>query len=63
MEIIRLAGYVYEEKLAIANQYLIPQTIATRRNIRECPNPFFFGSKTTNEVRQSAALIHGITFL
>lgn len=28
MEIIRLAGYVYEEKLAIANQYLIPQTIA-----------------------------------
>lgn len=27
MEIIRLAGYVYEEKLAIANQYLIPQTI------------------------------------
>ncbi|CAK9100028.1 unnamed protein product [Durusdinium trenchii] len=30
MEIIRLAGYVYEEKLAIANQYLIPQTIATQ---------------------------------
>ena len=29
MEIIRLAGYVYEEKLAIANHYLIPQTIAT----------------------------------
>ncbi|CAK9113993.1 Lon protease homolog [Durusdinium trenchii] len=29
MEIIRLAGYVYEEKLAIANQYLIPQTIAS----------------------------------
>ena len=59
MEIIRLAGYVYEEKLAIANQYLIPQTIATRRNIRECQNLFFFlrGSKTTNEVRQSAALI------
>merc|ERR1719159_976181 len=28
MEVIRLAGYVYEEKLAIANQYLIPQTIA-----------------------------------
>ena len=30
MEIIRLAGYVYEEKLAIANQYLIPQTIDAR---------------------------------
>ena len=30
MEVIRLAGYVYEEKLAIANQYLIPQTIASR---------------------------------
>eukprot|EP00931_Biecheleriopsis_adriatica_P042948 TRINITY_DN2450_c0_g2_i1.p1 TRINITY_DN2450_c0_g2~~TRINITY_DN2450_c0_g2_i1.p1 ORF type:complete len:994 (-),score=206.88 TRINITY_DN2450_c0_g2_i1:37-3018(-) len=29
MEVIRIAGYVYEEKLAIANQYLIPQTIAT----------------------------------
>ncbi|OLQ06778.1 Lon protease-like, mitochondrial [Symbiodinium microadriaticum] len=29
MEVIKLAGYVYEEKLAIANQYLIPQTIAT----------------------------------
>lgn len=27
MEIIRIAGYVFEEKLAIANQYLIPQTI------------------------------------
>ncbi|CAK9074315.1 unnamed protein product [Durusdinium trenchii] len=26
MEIIRLAGYVYEEKLAIASKYLIPQT-------------------------------------
>lgn len=40
MEIIRLAGYVYEEKLAIANQYLIPQTIATWWAIfRNC---FFF---------------------
>jgi len=29
MEVIKLAGYVYEEKLAIANQYLIPQTITT----------------------------------
>jgi len=27
MELIRLAGYVFEEKLAIANQYLIPATI------------------------------------
>jgi len=27
MEVIRLAGYVFEEKLAIANQYLIPQTL------------------------------------
>jgi Lon-like ATP-dependent protease len=27
MEMINLAGYVFEEKLAIANQYLIPQTI------------------------------------
>jgi Lon-like ATP-dependent protease len=27
MEVIRIAGYVFEEKLAIANQYLIPQTI------------------------------------
>merc|ERR1719203_1640143 len=27
MEVIRIAGYVYEEKLAIANEYLIPQTI------------------------------------
>jgi len=27
MEIIRIAGYVFEEKVAIANQYLIPQTI------------------------------------
>jgi len=26
MEIIRLAGYVFEEKIAIASQYLIPQT-------------------------------------
>lgn len=26
MEIIRIAGYVFEEKVAIANQYLIPQT-------------------------------------
>ena len=30
MEVIKLAGYVYEEKLAIANQYLIPQTIASQ---------------------------------
>lgn len=29
MEVIRLAGYVFEEKVAIANQYLIPQTIST----------------------------------
>lgn len=29
MEVIRLAGYVYEEKLAIANQYLIPQTVSS----------------------------------
>lgn len=29
MEVIRLAGYVFEEKLAIANQYLIPQTISS----------------------------------
>jgi len=29
VEVIRIAGYVYEEKLAIANQYLIPQTIAS----------------------------------
>merc|ERR1719316_2216540 len=28
MEVIRIAGYVFEEKLAIANQYLIPQTLA-----------------------------------
>lgn len=26
MEVIRIAGYVFEEKTAIANQYLIPQT-------------------------------------
>lgn len=26
MEVIRIAGYVFEEKVAIANQYLIPQT-------------------------------------
>ena len=26
---IRLAGYVFEEKVAIANQYLLPQTLAT----------------------------------
>jgi len=26
MEVIRLAGYVHEEKVAIANQFLIPQT-------------------------------------
>jgi len=26
MEVIRIAGYVHEEKVAIANQYLIPQT-------------------------------------
>merc|ERR1719203_207178 len=26
MEVIRIAGYVFEEKKAIANQYLIPQT-------------------------------------
>merc|ERR1719159_2282397 len=29
MEVISLAGYVYEEKVAIANQYLIPQTKET----------------------------------
>jgi len=29
MEVIRLAGYVFEEKVAIANQYLIPQTYET----------------------------------
>lgn len=29
MEVIRIAGYVFEEKLAIANQYLIPHTIDT----------------------------------
>jgi Lon-like ATP-dependent protease len=29
MEVIRLAGYVFEEKLQIANQYLIPQTISS----------------------------------
>jgi len=29
MEVIRLAGYVFEEKLAIANRYLIPQTISS----------------------------------
>jgi len=29
MEVIRLAGYVFEEKLQIANQYLIPQTITS----------------------------------
>lgn len=29
MEVIRIAGYVFEEKLAIANQYLIPQTISS----------------------------------
>jgi ATP-dependent Lon protease len=34
MEVIRLAGYVFEEKLAIANQYLIPQTISSH-GIRE----------------------------
>lgn len=27
MEVIRIAGYVFEEKLAIANQYLIPSTM------------------------------------
>merc|ERR1719203_896017 len=27
MEVIRIAGYVEEEKVAIANQYLVPQTI------------------------------------
>lgn len=27
MEVIRIAGYVFEEKVAIANQYLIPQTV------------------------------------
>jgi len=27
MEVIRIAGYVFEEKLAIANQYLIPSSI------------------------------------
>jgi len=27
MEVIRLSGYIFEEKVAIANQYLIPQTI------------------------------------
>merc|ERR1719293_372508 len=26
MEVIRIAGYVFEEKVAIANKYLIPQT-------------------------------------
>jgi len=26
MEVIRIAGYVFEEKMAIANKYLIPQT-------------------------------------
>mmetsp|Transcript_31061 Transcript_31061/g.89038 ORF Transcript_31061/g.89038 Transcript_31061/m.89038 type:complete len:899 (-) Transcript_31061:108-2804(-) len=34
MEVIRLAGYVFEEKLAIANQYLLPQTIESH-GIRE----------------------------
>merc|ERR1712151_904566 len=29
MEVIRIAGYVFEEKLAIAKQYLIPQTKET----------------------------------
>eukprot|EP00929_Paragymnodinium_shiwhaense_P093371 TRINITY_DN5351_c0_g2_i2.p1 TRINITY_DN5351_c0_g2~~TRINITY_DN5351_c0_g2_i2.p1 ORF type:complete len:776 (-),score=226.43 TRINITY_DN5351_c0_g2_i2:323-2650(-) len=29
MELVRLAGYVFEEKLEIANQYLIPSTIST----------------------------------
>jgi len=29
MEVIRIAGYVFEEKVAIANQYLIPQTAET----------------------------------
>eukprot|EP00747_Dinoflagellata_sp_TGD_P155253 gnl/TRDRNA2_/TRDRNA2_177565_c0_seq1.p1 gnl/TRDRNA2_/TRDRNA2_177565_c0~~gnl/TRDRNA2_/TRDRNA2_177565_c0_seq1.p1 ORF type:complete len:1015 (+),score=186.68 gnl/TRDRNA2_/TRDRNA2_177565_c0_seq1:104-3046(+) len=29
MEVIRIAGYVHEEKVAIANQYLIPQTKET----------------------------------
>merc|ERR1719382_1717898 len=29
MEVIRIAGYVFEEKKAIANQYLIPQTAET----------------------------------
>jgi len=28
-EIIRIAGYVYEEKMAIAKQYLVPQTAET----------------------------------
>mmetsp|Transcript_3856 Transcript_3856/g.9187 ORF Transcript_3856/g.9187 Transcript_3856/m.9187 type:complete len:811 (-) Transcript_3856:36-2468(-) len=35
MEVIRLAGYVYEEKLAIANQYLVPQTIASNGVAKE----------------------------
>ena len=26
-QVIRIAGYVFEEKLAIANQYLIPSTM------------------------------------
>jgi len=29
MEVIRLSGYVFEEKMAIANQFLIPQTMDT----------------------------------
>mmetsp|Transcript_89695 Transcript_89695/g.187333 ORF Transcript_89695/g.187333 Transcript_89695/m.187333 type:complete len:1048 (-) Transcript_89695:209-3352(-) len=29
VEVIRLSGYVFEEKVAIANQYLIPQTMET----------------------------------
>ena len=35
MEVIKLAGYVYEEKLAIANQYLIPQTIASQIQLQD----------------------------
>jgi len=38
MEVIRLAGYIFEEKLAIANNYLIPNTITSHGITKEMVN-------------------------